>query len=66
MMFHSPIFILGFLPFCLVGFFTLGARLGGHFVLGWLIAASLVFYGWWNPAFLPLLVGSILVNYAIA
>jgi len=66
MMFHSPVFILGFLPICLAGFFTLGRILGTTAALGWLIAASLVFYGWWNPAFLPLLAGSVLVNYAIA
>src|SRR5271166_2871220 len=65
MMFHSPIFILGFLPICMAGFFTVGHVFGATGALGWLIAASLVFYGWWNPAFLPLLAGSVLVNYAI-
>jgi D-alanyl-lipoteichoic acid acyltransferase DltB (MBOAT superfamily) len=30
----------------------------------WLIAASLFFYGWWNPAYVGLLIGSILVNYS--
>ena len=65
MMFHSPLFILGFLPLCLAGFFTAGAVAGGRHALGWLIAASLVFYGWWNPIYLPLLVGSVLVNHAI-
>ena len=29
------------------------------------MAASLFFYGWWNPAYLGLLVGSILFNYSI-
>jgi alginate O-acetyltransferase complex protein AlgI len=29
----------------------------------WLVAISLFFYGWWNPKFLFLLVGSILFNY---
>jgi alginate O-acetyltransferase complex protein AlgI len=65
MMFHSPLFILGFLPLCLAGFFTTGTLAGGRYALGWLIAASLVFYGWWNPVYVPLLVGSVLVNHAI-
>ncbi len=66
MMFHTPIFILGFLPVCLAGFFTLGHVAGETGALGWLIGASLVFYGWWNPAFLPLLIGSAVVNHTIA
>jgi len=66
MMFHSPIFILGFLPVCLAGFFAIGHALGTSGALAWLIGASLVFYGWWNPSFLPLLVGSVVANYAIA
>src|SRR5690242_1744267 len=65
MMFHSPLFILGFLPLCLAGFFAVGAIAGSRFALAWLIAASLVFYGWWNPVSVPLLAGSVLVNYAI-
>jgi len=32
----------------------------------WLIAASLVFYGYWKLEYVPLLAGSILVNYALA
>ena len=32
----------------------------------WLIAASLFFYGWWNPRFVPLLLISIVANYAVA
>lgn len=33
--------------------------------LGWLIVASLFFYGWWNPAYLALILASIGWNYAI-
>jgi alginate O-acetyltransferase complex protein AlgI len=65
MLFNSPEFILGFLPIALGGFFLFG-RLGGtRWALLWLIAASLFFYGWWNPKFVLLLAGSILANYAI-
>ncbi|MBW4089943.1 MAG: MBOAT family protein [Proteobacteria bacterium] len=66
MLFNSCVFLLGFLPLALAGFFAI-ARLGGaRAAAAFLVAASLVFYGWWNPAFLPLLVGSIAVNYAAA
>ena len=64
MLFNSCVFLLGFLPAALVGVFAT-ARLGGARAAGaFLVGASLLFYGWWNPAFLPLLLGSIAVNYA--
>ncbi|MGI9464458.1 MAG: MBOAT family O-acyltransferase, partial [Aestuariivirgaceae bacterium] len=31
--------------------------------LSWILLASLVFYGWWNPVYVPLLISSIVVNY---
>jgi D-alanyl-lipoteichoic acid acyltransferase DltB (MBOAT superfamily) len=66
MLFHTPIFILGFLPACLAGFFAIGRVAGSTGALGWLIGASLVFYGWWNPDFLPLIIGSVVLNHTIA
>lgn len=63
MLFNSPEFILLFLPVTWIGFYLLGAR--PRFALGWLALASLVFYGWWNPAYLALIVTSIAVNYLI-
>ncbi|HUZ65577.1 MAG TPA: MBOAT family O-acyltransferase, partial [Acetobacteraceae bacterium] len=64
MLFNSCVFLFGFLPAALVGFFA-SARLGGPRAAAWfLVGASLLFYGWWNPAFLLLLLGSIAVNYA--
>ena len=66
MLFNSPVFLLGFLPAALGGF-ALACRLGGAGGGGWcLIVASGVFYGWWNPAFLPLLGGSVALNYGAA
>ena len=65
MLFNSPEFVLGFLPLALAGFFLAG-RLGGpRWALRWLVAASLFFYGWWNPKFVLLLAGSILGNFAL-
>ena len=66
MMFHTTAFILGFLPICLVGFFMLGRFYGARWAVCWLVAFSLFFYGWWNPEHLPLLVGSVGLNYAVA
>ena len=64
MLFTSYVFLFAFLPVALAGFF-LAARLGGRTAGAlWLIAASFVFYGWWNPASVPLLAGSAAGNYA--
>ncbi len=63
MLFNSPEFVLGFLPVVLAGFFLIGRVGGTRWALRWLVAASLFFYGWWNPKFVLLLAGSILVNY---
>jgi alginate O-acetyltransferase complex protein AlgI len=65
MLFPSPIFLLGFLPKTLIGFFAIGRVATRSAALVWLVAASLVFYGWWNPWHVPLLAGSILANHAI-
>jgi alginate O-acetyltransferase complex protein AlgI len=62
-LFNSYDFALYFLPLALVVFYLL-ARVGGpRYAAAWLGLASLVFYGYWAPRFLPLLVGSIVVNY---
>jgi D-alanyl-lipoteichoic acid acyltransferase DltB (MBOAT superfamily) len=63
-LFNSYPFILLFLPATLVVFFQLG-RLSPKLAAGWLAAASLFFYGWWNPVYVALLVASILFNYAM-
>ncbi len=65
MLFNSYVFILAFLPIALAGFFA-ASRLGRRVAGCWLIAASLFFYGWWNTSFVPLLLISIVGNYAVA
>ena len=65
MLFNSFEFIAVFLP-CVFGGYALANRWGRRELgLGWLVAASLFFYGWWNPLYVPLLVGSMLANYAL-
>ncbi|NNK31963.1 MAG: MBOAT family protein [Xanthomonadales bacterium] len=65
MLFNSYIFIFAFLPLTLAGFFLIGARGHHRIAISWLVACSLFFYGWWNPAYLGLILASILFNYAM-
>jgi alginate O-acetyltransferase complex protein AlgI len=65
LLFNSIVFIFGFLPVALIGFYVT-ARAGRQVAGVWLIVASLVFYGWWNPAAVFLLLASVGSNYAIA
>lgn len=63
MLFNSYIYIL-FLPLAVIGYTQLRRRSTEAGLL-WLNACSFFFYGWSNPACLPLLLVSISVNYAI-
>ena len=65
MLFNSYAFVLGFLPVTLAGFFA-ACRFGRTVAGCWLVAASLVFYGWWNPTNLPVLLASVAGNFAVA
>ncbi|MBP0000509.1 MAG: MBOAT family protein [Cyanobacteria bacterium SID2] len=65
MLFNSYEFIFGFLPIALIGFFAIGRWGYARIAIGWLVAASLFFYGWWNPPYLLLLLFSIGFNYSI-
>ncbi|HWK44002.1 MAG TPA: MBOAT family protein [Stellaceae bacterium] len=65
MLFNSLPYIFGFLPITLLVFFAAG-RLGSRLAAAWLVVASLAFYGWWNPAYLALLLGSIAWNFGAA
>lgn len=62
MLFNDPVFIFLFLPVVLVGFYVLGARARRPAQL-WLISGSLFYYGWWNPKYVVLLIGTTVVNY---
>jgi len=63
MLFNSYGFIFLFLPVVLLVFFWL-ARIRHSYAAAWLALASLFFYGYWNPAYVGLLLGSIIFNYA--
>lgn len=65
MLFNSATFIFGFLPVVLLGSLVL-SRLPNRICLHlWLFVSSLFFYAWWNPAYLPLILGSIAFNYIV-
>lgn len=63
MLFNSYEFLLMFLPVCLGGYYAISRLLNQRTATAWLAMCSLFFYGWWNPAYLGLMIGSILVNY---
>ena len=65
MLFNSYPFILFFLPVTLAVFFILGHRDHRRLSLGWLVLASLFFYGWWNPKYVALILGAIVFNFAV-
>jgi alginate O-acetyltransferase complex protein AlgI len=64
MLFNSFAFVLLFLPATLVGFFLLG-RINAMAAATFLGAASLVFYGYWDPRYVALLLFSVALNYAV-
>jgi alginate O-acetyltransferase complex protein AlgI len=65
MLFNSLEFIFLFLPITLVIFYQIGDRGYHQSALAWLVLASLFFYQVWNPAYLRLLIFSVLGNYII-
>ena len=64
MLFNSYPFLFIFLPITILGFFQIG-RYSRTLASLWLFSASLFFYGWWNPAYVSLLLASILFNYGV-
>ena len=62
MLFNSATFLFAFLPLSLITFYLL-AILSREAAKVLLIAISLLFYGWASARFLPLLIGSVVVNY---
>ena len=62
MLFNSFVFIFVFLPVTLLGYLVIGAY-RREWAVVWLTIASLAFYAWWDPRYLPLLLGSALANF---
>ena len=65
MLFNSFVFIFGFLPVALIAFYATGRWFGAKAAAVVLSLASLVFYAWWRPRDLPILLFAIVFNYII-
>jgi len=63
LLFHSEIFLFVFLPVTWVVFTLLVGKTRAWIALTWLTLASLVFYAYWNPPYVVLIVSSVLVNF---
>lgn len=63
MLFSSQLFILVFLPICLLLYYLFSNNEKARILV--LISASLIFYAYWDIRFLPLLVCSICINWLI-
>lgn len=64
MLFSSPVFLFAFLPIVLLVYYgpLRSTRRGQNLFL---LLASLFFYGWKEPVFVLVMVGSVLCNYAL-
>jgi alginate O-acetyltransferase complex protein AlgI len=65
MLFNSPVFLFLFLPATVAAYIILRQLAGPRAVLGLLLFASVVFYGWWNPLYVPLLFGLAAFNFLV-
>lgn len=65
MLFNSYEFIFIFLPITFFIYFYLNSKRLTEVAKGFLVFSSLFFYSWWNIAYLPLILGSMLFNYVI-
>lgn len=65
MLFNSYIFVLLFLPLSLLGYFLLNRIKKYSLSKAWLLCMSLWFYAYFNVIYLPIIVGSIFINFSI-
>lgn len=65
MLFNSYLFILVYLPITLGVYVFIVRRGWRKQSFDWLVLASIFFYGWWKWSNVPLLLGSLLFNYAV-
>lgn len=66
MLFNSTIFTALFLPLCLIGWYGLQQFKNPAWAKLFLVGMSLWFYGYYNPWYLLILVGSLFVNQGIS
>jgi alginate O-acetyltransferase complex protein AlgI len=66
MLFNSYIFIFLFLPITVIGYYLIAHCKNDLYSKVWLTLASLFFYGYWNPSYLPIIASSIIINYYLS
>src|SRR6266478_4495228 len=66
MLFNSPIFLFVFLPATVAAYIVVRQVAGPRAVLALLLVASIFFYAWWNPLYVPLLLGLAVFNFLVA
>jgi D-alanyl-lipoteichoic acid acyltransferase DltB (MBOAT superfamily) len=64
MLFNSYSFLFAFLPLTLAGYFLLARRDHRQSAV-WMAVMSVAFYGYWNVAYVPLLLASIVFNFRV-
>ena len=65
MFFTSSEFIFLFLPLALLGYYGLG-KINVRFAAAWLAFTSVVYYGWFKPEYVVLLLASMAFNYTVS
>ncbi len=65
MLFNSYEFIFAFLPITFLVYFYLNSKRLTEASKAFLVLSSLFFYSWWNIAYLPIILVSMLFNYVV-
>jgi alginate O-acetyltransferase complex protein AlgI len=63
MLFNSTVFLYGFLPLTAAAFFLAGNEERARYAL---VLASIIFYGWWSPPFLLLILIGVVINFCFS
>lgn len=65
MLFSAPEFIFIFLPITFFVYFFLTSKVNFYYAKVWLLLASLVFYAYWHPVNVLLIMGSMVFNFIL-
>jgi alginate O-acetyltransferase complex protein AlgI len=66
LLFNDPHFLFAFLPLTVAAYLVARRIADTRTVLGVLVVASIIFYAWWNPIYVPLLGSLAGFNFVIA
>ncbi|MGB3724627.1 MAG: MBOAT family protein [Glaciecola sp.] len=65
MLFNSIEFLFVFLPISMLVYYLSQRLVGAQLAVASLVVCSLIFYAWWNPSFVLLIIASIFINFYI-